>query len=333
MIKLSKSLKWIFLLSLLLTGCSSNVEKSSEVKNEMVLENTNFSNTISGTSDRDNLPNTEAGGISLGLYNAGGNIETVSHFEIEENEKINKYLSIGNLINKDRIYKLILFVDYEQTNFSIDGRDKNSDFTFKMKAGETIEIPFEIDTLEKGLHDIIFVIAKYPDNVSLDEDFRKQTDLNNLLFMRFSTSVGNDDTVYNDLNFNKYGKIKTEDILDGIFVSNEKNDYKRWLTEDISKSKKELTYYTHIGNVSGEEKTYALLNLFDWEQTKIIDNKNVTFHKLKNNQVVTLKTNLEINNKKGVYDMVPILVHNPFQKLDMYNQGVETSIRTGINIE
>ena len=318
-------LKLITLL-LILNGCSNE-----ENTNENQLDSTDFNSQILSTETRDKLPNTTSGGISLGLYNNNGEIETETNFNLEENQRIEKFISLGNLIDENRTYKLLLFVDFQQEKFSVDNKEPKYDFTFHMDAGESIEIPFKIDPLKKGLHDILFVIAKYPDNKSINEEFRENTDLNNLLFLRFSTVVDGDEKVYSDIQFNKYGELENNEILDGIFTSKE-NTFQRWLKQEIP-ANEDLKYITKIGNNRGEKKSYALINLFDWEQQTIIDNQKVTFFELDNNQLITLQSIISTKNKdKGVYDLAHILIHNPFEKLTLNNREVETGVRVGIEI-
>lgn len=318
----------LIMLLIFLNGCSYTNEESIQ---KIPLDNTNFNSQILSTENRDKLPNTTSGGISLGLYKTNGQIEKEVNFNLEENHSIEKFISLGNLIDKDRTYKVLLFVDFQQEKFSVDNRKPKDDFTFHLDAGESIEIPFKIAPLKKGLHDILFVIAKYPDNKSLDDGFRKNTDLNNLLFLRFSAVVGKDETINNNLKFNKYGESEKDDILDGLFVSKE-NNYQRWLKQELSE-KENLNYFTKIGNNSGQRKSYALISLFDWKQHNIVDGEKVIFYELENNEVITLKSTLSINKKKGIYDLTPILVHNPFQKLNMNNREVETGIRIGVKVK
>ncbi|CUB58396.1 hypothetical protein BN2127_JRS10_04506 [Bacillus subtilis] len=225
---------------------------------------------------------------------------------------------------------MFLLVDYKQSEFKVDGRELAKDFTFQVGAGESVEVPIEIPPLPKGLHDVVFVIAKFPDKKMLDEEFRKQTDSSNLLFVRFSTVVGGDETVNNQVEFNSYGEKKSEDMLDGVFIAKE-NNYKRWLTQEVTKDKN-LNFYTKVGNNSNTRKQYALVQFFDWEQMKFIDNKDVLFYDLEPNTVYTVKSQIPINKEKGVYDLTPILIHNPFQKVTVYNQQIDTAIRVGVNV-
>ncbi|MGE1109201.1 hypothetical protein ACQJ2X_24825 [Bacillus wiedmannii] len=327
----------ILLVSILLlfSGCTKETEKKRENQTnnqpKISLDSTNFKSTIASTANRDKLPFAETGGINLGVYNQNGEIEKDFNFNIEENQSFKKFISLGNLIKTERVYKMLLLVDYKQSEFKVDDRELAKDFTFKVGAGESIEIPIEIPPLPKGLHDITFVIAKFPDKKTLDEEFRKQTDSSNLLFVRLSTVVGGDETVNNQVKFNSYGEKKTEDMLDGVYIAKE-NNYKRWLTQDVTKDN-DLNFYTKVGNNSNTRKQYALIQFFDWEQMKFIDNKDVLFYDLEPNTVYSIKSKIPIKKDKGVYDLTSILIHNPFQKVTIYNQQVDTAIRVGVNVE
>ncbi|MEC4693415.1 MULTISPECIES: hypothetical protein [Bacillus cereus group] len=324
-------LVYILLLSMLLlfSACKKEAEKTQENNNQpkIQLDSTNFKSTIASTANRDKLPFAETGGINVGIYNQNGEIEKDFNFNIEENQSLKKFISLGNSIKTERVYKMFLLVDYKQSEFKVDGR---KDFTFQVGAGESVEVPIEIPPLPKGLHDVVFVIAKFPDKKMLDEEFRKQTDSSNLLFVRFSTVVGGDETVNNQVEFNSYGEKKSEDMLDGVFIAKE-NNYKRWLTQEVTKDKN-LNFYTKVGNNSNTRKQYALVQFFDWEQMKFIDNKDVLFYDLEPNTVYTVKSQIPINKEKGVYDLTPILIHNPFQKVTVYNQQIDTAIRVGVNV-
>lgn len=322
----------MFALFFIFIGCSEKAENTTtQTPNQE--ESTNrskFQNHIPSTANRDNLPFTKGGsGVALGLYNPNGQIETKYHFQVNKNESIKKFISIGNLVKKDRVYKILLFVDYQQATFSVDGNKPMLDYDVKMKAGQTIEIPVEVAPLSEGLHDILFVIVKYPDKKLLDEEFRKQTDLNHLLFQRFSVNVGNKQPAVRNIQFDNLGEFKNEN-LGGVFVSKD-NNYRRWLTQDVGLNKK-LNYYIHVGNTPRKEnQKFALIVLFDWKQVNITDQKNVLFYNMKKNNSFDLKTHLLVPDRKGVYDLTALLISNPYQKLDMYNRETEASIRIGIN--
>lgn len=164
-------LVYILLLSMLLlfSACKKEAEKTQENNNQpkIQLDSTNFKSTIASTANRDKLPFAETGGINVGIYNQNGEIEKDFNFNIEENQSLKKFISLGNLIKTERVYKMFLLVDYKQSEFKVDGRELAKDFTFQVGAGESVEVPIEIPPLPKGLHDVVFVIAKFPDKKML----------------------------------------------------------------------------------------------------------------------------------------------------------------------
>ncbi|MEH6936008.1 hypothetical protein V7038_28350, partial [Bacillus sp. JJ783] len=78
---------------------------------------------------------------------------------------------------------------------------------------------------------------------------------------------------------------------------------------------------------------FALITLLDWEQVNIAEEQKVAFFDLPTNTIVNLKSEIPIKKEPGVYDLTPILISNPFQKLEVGNRQVETAIRVGINVQ
>lgn len=302
--------------SLALVSCSEN-------------SNPIFKSTIEDTSSRNVLPMAKQGGINLGLYNTNGNIEENLNLFINENESFEKFISIGNLIDKSRTYKLLAFVDFIQIPFSVDGHEEELEFTFTMQAYQTIEIPIALNSLTSGSHELLFVIVKDPDNPSLDKEYRMNTDMNHLLFIRYNLTVG--DELCPPYEYTSIGDIKKDDRLTGVFINTSQNNLERWLTSKIN-TKEVLQYYLHIGNNNfQEEREYALIMLQDWKQINIQDNP-VIYFKLNKNEMLTLPslTNEILNN--GVYNLTPILIHNPYKPLNYKNKEVETGVRVGIEV-
>ena len=62
----------------------------------------------------------------------------------------------------------------DTNNNKIDNKSVG-DFTFNMNANQTIQVPFKIDDISDGLHDILIAIVIDPYNKSLDPKFRVNT--------------------------------------------------------------------------------------------------------------------------------------------------------------
>ena len=313
------SILLLFILNLFGCDMESNIDK----------QNTIFKNTIESTSDRDKLPMATTGGINIGLYNIDGNIEKDFNFYINENESFEKFISIGHLIDKPRTYKLLIFVDFKQTLFNIDDQEPTLDYTFDMNPYETIEIPIMLQQLQKGQHEILFVIVKDPNNKSLDEEFRKSTDMNHLLFIRCNVIVEKENIP--NYEHTKINDVNNKGILDGVFINNDKKVLKRWLSSTISVNET-LSYYIHVGNNTFDEKEYALIILQGWQQVDV-EGSNVLYLKLNKNEMATFEATINKISTEGIYDLTPILIHNPYSTLNINNKDVETAIRVGIKVK
>lgn len=320
----------VLFFALLIVSCSNSDNKVEPIK----LQNTNFKNTIKSTSDRDNLPMIEAGqslGTTVGIYNVNGNIEKTKQYHIKAGQDFKKFISLGNLISEDRVYKLIMLVDYKQHSFSVDDNAPSEEYNFKIGAGKTLEIPIKITDLDSGMHDIVVIMVKNPNNKSLDEEYRKKTDLSHLIIERFNVIVGDSDKPATHIEFTNEG-VKEPQNLGGIFLS-KKNDYKRWLSEDV-KPGEILDYFIHVGNsLEKDHQTYALVVLYNWKQIDIVEGKNVLYYKLNKDDSFVLPATLNTPESEGVEDLTALLIQNPNEKLTMYNRDTEFSLRVGVNAQ
>ncbi len=275
------------------------------------------------------LPYMASGGVGLSLHNNDGIIEETMSFELKPGERFEKIISLGNMIDNDRKYKLLLFVDYKQTAFIVN-ESTVTEYDFSAKSNENVLIPFKIENLQQGFHDVFFVIAKYPDIHSLDCEYRKSTDMNHLLFLRFNILVGNakvPDVTYTQLENSK------EAVFDGILISNKQDLLKRWLTEN-KHGNDDLKFFIHAGNQSyGKKQNFAVITLLNWKQVEFNNNQDVIFFSLENGTQTSIPAIVSLPHQEGVYDLVTILVHNPYVPLDIYNRMIETGIRVGVNVQ
>ncbi|ACL75563.1 hypothetical protein Ccel_1206 [Ruminiclostridium cellulolyticum H10] len=77
-------------------------------------------------------------------------------------------------MSESMTYKLLLFIDFKQEKFYV-GNDLTNDFEFHLNPDEHKMIPIKLFPLEKGLHDVFFVIVVAPNIKSLNKDFRRST--------------------------------------------------------------------------------------------------------------------------------------------------------------
>ncbi|MEA4895896.1 MAG: hypothetical protein VB064_11645 [Oscillospiraceae bacterium] len=311
---------FILLLGCLLisSGCSNDTYSQNRLKQ--------IEETI---VDNNTQPYMSGGGVSLGLYDVEGKIEETKSFKLNKNESFKKIIALGNMIDSDRTYRILLFVDFNQYSFLVNGNEVLA-YDFKAGQNEYSAIPIEINNLSEGFHDIFFVIVKDSDVKSLDIDYRNHTDMNNLLFIRFNVTVGNNSVPTIEFKpLNSTG----EAILDGVFLSKETDKLKRWSVDNTTIST-QLNFNIHVGNKAyNEQQNYALITLLDWKQVNFYNNQNLIFFSLNKGTQSYISASINTPDKKGVYDLVSILINNPYEPLTIKNSNIETGIRVGLNVE
>ncbi len=310
----------IFILCIIMTnGC--NTQYSQKQLDEM---STNIVENYT-------LPYAQDGGVNMGLFDTNGEIVDDRTFNLKKGDKFNKIISIGNMFDHERNYKIILFVNYKQSSFLVNG---NEVFQYDYEANEyeNFLVPIEISDFEEGLNDVFFIIVKYPDIQLLDDEFRKHTDMNNLLYLRFNVFV--ESNVQPTLHLNEFENL-TETEVDGILLSKEKDVLKRWLTEDVTISEK-VNYNIHVGNQSfAKNQKFAVITLLDWQQVDFFNNQDVVFFDLEKGKKTYIPSSITAPSENGIYDLVSILIYDPYVSLDDSNSfsEMETGIRVGINVK
>jgi len=303
--------KVVFLLFLLIlivsfSGCTKKVEVNRKIS-----------------------PMATSGMITYGLYNMDGEIENGHHFEIKSDETFEKIFSFGNLIEVERDYRLLIFSNYIQVDFSVDGRMPTSYFDFTAKPNEHIDFTFSIPGLQDGFYDLLFVIVKDPNNLSLDEEYRKQTDLSHLTIMRYSLQKGEDKPntevpVINVLDTSE------DTMLNGIFLNQHSDKLQRLLTLECD-SNEDNNLYVHIGNQTEEEHEYIVILLCDWNQISI-DLQNMIYCSVPARSRSVLPVRVSIT-EEGIHNITAICVQDPFLLVTDKTPRPDFSIRVGINVK
>ena len=275
------------------------------------------------------LPISTDGAISYGLYGVDGEIETVKHFQIDSGSTFEKVLSFGNLIETRRDYKLLIFANYQQLEFSVDGRKPATDFDFVADPQEHVQYTLTFPKLEDGFYDLLFLIIKDPKNESLDEEYRKQTDLSHLISMRYSLQVGEESRSVE--NSSKKEHPCTENTtLDGVFLNQDPAVLGRLLTLECQAGE-EIPLVIHVGNKSNETKEYMVFLLYDWKQTPI-DSEQAVFLQIPPMERAAVPVRLEETGGSGVHNVTAICVSSPFEKATMETRKADFSIRVGVHV-
>lgn len=274
------------------------------------------------------LPMSDSGGgITYGLYGMDGEIETETHFKTNPNSLFQKIFSFGNLIEVEREYKLLIFANYQQISFSVDDKEFNSFYDFAMKPYEHSQFTITFPMLDEGYYDLLFIIVKDPNNINLDDSYRKQTDMSHLITIRYSLSVG-EKHVINDHEVTSYSSVNNT-VLDGVFLNQDNPELKRLLSINCSIAERPKLYI-HIGNQSESTKEFVVFLLYDWNQISIDEKKSISVSVPPESRVAipfTLSPG-----ESGIHNLTAICVEEPFQKTTIYSRRADFSIRIGINV-
>lgn len=276
------------------------------------------------------LPPMAANGtITYGLYGLDGEIEVDKHFRLASHEQFEKIFAFGNFIDSDRDYKLLIFVDYQATMFSVNDQEFKQNYDFSAEAQEHIHFKFMLPPLEDGFHDLLLVVVKDPNNLSLDDEYRKQTDLSHLTSVRYSITVGENDGVKVSPDFLQYPSIENT-VLEGIFLNDKGEKLQRLLTMECA-FEDNPSMFIHIGNNNEQSRRYAVILLYDWNQISINED-NILYLLAEPNSQTTIPLLLDSVGERGVHNLTAICIEEPFQHVAIGTPRADFSIRIGVNV-
>lgn len=275
------------------------------------------------------LPNATSNSISYGLYGMDGEIEEEEHFQIDSGSVFEKILSFGNFIKEERDYRLLIFANYKQIEFSVDSKAQNSYYDFVAQPNEHIQCTLTFPKMDDGLYDLVFIIVKDPFNVNLEEEYRKQTDLSHLITMRYSLQIGTKN-VYEEPVVATYKNVENKS-LSGVFLNDSSDELRRLLTMECPLFE-EPELFVHLGNKSDSVKKYIVILLLDWQQLPM-GGQDMLYVSVPPTSRAILPIRLNSLDETGVHNLTAICVEDPFQKESKNRCRADFSIRIGINVE
>lgn len=274
------------------------------------------------------LPVSNGPGVTYGLYNMDGEIETTKHFEIGSGDVFEEIFSFGSMIDVERTYKLLVFANYAQVDFSVDNDPAAGSFDFTTAAQEHVQHTIKVSGLKDGFYDLLLLVVKDPYNDSLDEEYRKQTELSHMVSMRYSLQVGTEDGLTLDHDFKVYENV-ADTTLSRVFLNNQR-DLMRLLVLDCNQAD-QPELYLHIGNSSAQSKNYASFLLYDWEQAPIGEN-DVLYSSVPSSSRMVLPFKLQTVGAKGVHNLTAVCVEAPYHKASIEDALPTISNRIGIKV-
>lgn len=154
---------------------------------------THFSTHAKGEGKRMEFsPGEES--FEYGILNEMGKVEVGYTYKLEEGEIFSKFISIINNMGADWCYTLIVFDNYRQIPFFVEGKELVT-CSVKVQNGGSVQVPIEIHDFEKGKNELMFVWI-----VNTNEDLTKSewdyTNWANAAYLRCDVCVENEDDIW-----------------------------------------------------------------------------------------------------------------------------------------
>lgn len=251
-----KSIPVLLLLFLSLSGCGNQNNNSSTANSNKETDvpeiYTEFKESYDGEIKR--LDGFEGKTYySYGLW--GENSEYMHDTTVYlENNMLHTFLSFTNNMGKQFNFTLVIFDNYKQIDFEVDGKSMRQ-CTVNIKNDTDINIPITISSLEEGKHDLVF--ALFLDTyMELTEEERLQTGGTAL---RCLAVVGGKEDFTNKFTYQEFDMIeaRTNGIVINKFNENE--------------------YFIEAGNLDGETESSAIIFMDNFEQINLLNTQSYPY--------------------------------------------------------
>ena len=247
-------------------------------------------------------------------------------YHIKDKEKFILNLMVANKADQDKDFLIVPIVDF-QNNYNNNRFGLERNIPVNLKAKTAAAVPISINSLNEGIHDVLFLIVRDPNGYN--EETRRRNELNHLVGVRVSIIVENEKKPSI-----QYTQSSVEDnkALNGIFLS-ENIELKQWPMKDAT-NKNEIDYKVQVGSTGESNYEYAVIGLYNWDVVPINETNEVIFGKLEPNSKAAFNGKVKLSKSKNgskTSDFTTILVPDPFSKVDRFRTpDIEPSIRLGI---
>ncbi|MCU5379744.1 hypothetical protein OCA08_21675 [Bacillus cereus] len=274
------------------------------------------------------VPHSNEGvGISL-VTNNNKDIVTTTGIEVKKGSNFTSTIAITNLSEEQKEYMLVPIVDYKQKHIQL-GKEKTNKLTFSVQSKGVTFVPFSIENMEEGIHDVIFLVMKNPNRKDLDVESRKATELNHVISIRNVAIVGDAKKKMKKIEYTKMSDTEQNSPLEGSIVTKTR-ELRPWVIE--ANLTKDINYYINVGNQQDSEQDFAIMAFLNGEQIPIRDNKDVIIGTLPADTMSRIKGTLNKENvSNGVSNFTTIYIPNPYPEFgDEFESYVEPTINVGI---
>ncbi|TET52906.1 MAG: hypothetical protein E3J54_05505 [Actinobacteria bacterium] len=291
----------------------------------------------------------EAGGLGLKLIGSksmNGN-SLGSSFRLSARDRFDGNLFVLNDGKRQNNYLLTLLLDYKQTPVFINNKPKLSQ-RFSIDSYDAKMIPFKTKQLDKGFKDLTVLVLNKPDDHSLDSTSRV---INNTMVYSLRSNIFVDSSEPPSINFLEKATtdIKDNEQIVPIYLSksnaNISSKKKEWFKEEV-KPKQKLRYFIHVANKLQNKKPlpFALVSFLNYKQIpiKVGEQEPVKFCYLNYKEKTTIAADLFVPEKKGVHELIVIMIANPHMKLSdsqerrnlqLEEEEIEHTLRVGLVVK
>lgn len=331
----------IYILFILVSTTSCSGEKSSAV----VVDHDQFSENVSIAD----AP-SEIQGTGLGFVKPEH--RDIPPFERPQTEEINIgkyedlsiYLVLLNNSEKEITFLVTALLDYQQINFSLDGKEGILHEVYVPPSTE-LELPMNIDVAGDGMHDLQVVAFEDPYNKTLQMDYRMN--IHGYVASRRAVIVKGK----NENPVRKIKVIEADNPPQGesfgfplLFAKSPSGDTpshpsQRQLYVDQAKAGETYSFQLWLSNHGRNETVdLALIPFMDYKQVKLRSQdmfQEVLVVHLEPNEEAILDAEIKLPQNPGVHQMQFVYLYDPYKSIlhnEVFSPFVYGSPRVAIDV-
>jgi hypothetical protein len=222
-------------------------------------------------------------------------------------------------------YALLVFVDYRQVPFRLDG-SLGLTHVLRMDAGEHAYWPIDIGPLPSGSHTLSTILVWDPDYHSMDAEFRQASEWGMLSANQASLLVGKKKAFAKVASLRPSGSVdaSVSGPFDGVRINQLDRALDSWTGAGVGPGEA-VTYYIHVGNITNRTARYSLIALFDYVQVPIGAGAGPTIVSVPPHTTLTYRASVRAPDTPGVHELMVVRGVMPLTTIagegDMIMQG------------
>lgn len=310
-----KSIFFVLLVILIvsISGCNLN----------SVPKNTSFEKKPKDISKINYLDHSkEDGTISYGIIDENGIVETDGIYHINYGEKFERFLTIKNRLGNNMQFTIFTINNYQQKEFVVDDQSFLKKDVY-IENNTDIQVPFELDNLNKGYNDIICFIAVDTGHIESKDEKELHP---NLVEIRFTVYYG-DKTVPSYDVLSPLAQAKECLITIASDISKTEMSLDNYAVEKNKKNE----LYIGAGNNLQNEGNFAIILFEDWVQ-KDIEESSFVLATIPGIKSITLPFNVTYA-QDGNHQITAVIINNIYETYDMDNSIVNISPRLDLEVK